>query len=111
MGAADPAAAAKALYCAAGLARGSEQAAQLLLDAGGLGTVIALLGAGPGGAPRPAALRRKALSLLADLAHAPAQARAPCSLLCAHAQSNSCLAPRVWAMQRVQMWSVPAAAW
>ena len=89
VGSADPAAAAKALYCAAGLARGSEQAAQLLLDAGGLGTAVALLGAGPSGAPRPAALRRKALSLLADLAHAHAQARAaPCSLRRAFARSK-----------------------
>ena len=75
VGSADPAAAAKALYCAAGLARNSKDAAQLLLDAGGLSTTVALLGAGPGGAARPAALRRKALSLLADLAHAHAQAR------------------------------------
>lgn len=99
MGATDPAAAAKALYCAAGLARGSEEAVQLLLDAGGLGTAVKLLGAGPGGAARPASLRRKALSLLADLAHAPAQARArPARSDACLRDQGSCEAARGWAL-------------
>ncbi|KAK9832603.1 hypothetical protein WJX81_002885 [Elliptochloris bilobata] len=68
VGSRDPAAATKALYCAAGLARNSREGAQALLDAGGLDTAVSLLSETPEGAPRPAALRRKALSLLADLA-------------------------------------------
>jgi hypothetical protein len=71
----DAAAAAKALYCAAGLARNSAAGASALLRSGGLEAAAALLQQAPGASPQPAALRRKALSLLADLAHADAQAR------------------------------------
>ncbi len=77
---ADAAAAAKALYCAAGLARNSAAGAGALLRAGGLEAADALLQQAPGAPPQPAALRRKALSLLADLAHADVQAR-PLALL------------------------------
>ena len=70
---ADPAVASKALYCAAALARNSPGGAGVLMRLGGLDAAAALLG--PEGMPRPVALRRKALSLLADLALADAQAR------------------------------------
>ena len=106
MGSADPAAAAKALYCAAGLARGSEQAAQLLLDAGGLGTAVALLGTGSCRAPQPAALRRKALSLLADLAHAPAQACGPCSFVLRMRAKAAAWQRSPGRLRQVRMWTV-----
>lgn len=72
---ADPAVASKALYCAAALARNSPGGAGVLMRVGGLDAAAALLGSEPEGMPWPVALRRKALSLLADLALADAQAR------------------------------------